>query len=312
MPHKLTEYFADALGQHFGRQRVYDADEVDALLKSIADAQDAPGELSGAKEGYTSIQSLVIPASSAPVIEPDAQQVLMSSGCLPAPDTVLSGAELYYPGGEIKFVEGKALVIENAAGQMAEGASLGGRSPVDQKASAPAVLLSARHTDELLKAVIGLSRSHTRERIEWIRDLAISALTERAAEQVVERVSLDGHPPFQRSAPVEPTEREALEKELRKLASELESDDAHENIDPGSVTCTKASAMLRVDAEAGMSRRGVINVEPNAVCEYCAAYKELRPYGPNGERICFECGMKDEETTKRRFKQHVFGEGFDA
>lgn len=36
-------------------------------------------------------------------------------------------------------------------------------------------------------------------------------------------------------------------------------------------------------------------------CEICGKISELRPYGPKGEWICFECGMKDEETTKQMF-----------
>jgi len=27
----------------------------------------------------------------------------------------------------------------------------------------------------------------------------------------------------------------------------------------------------------------------------CGKFEELRPYGPNGENICFDCGMIDEE-----------------
>ncbi len=61
-----------------------------------------------------------------------------------------------------------------------------------------------------------------------------------------------------------------------------------------------------------MSRRGVIESEPHNKCELCGKIDELRPYGLNGENICFECGMKDEETTIRRFRQHLLGEGFDA
>lgn len=38
-----------------------------------------------------------------------------------------------------------------------------------------------------------------------------------------------------------------------------------------------------------------------SACELCGAVDELRPYGPNGEWICFDCGMKDEETTTARF-----------
>ena len=52
---------------------------------------------------------------------------------------------------------------------------------------------------------------------------------------------------------------------------------------------------------------------PFGTCELCGEQgKELRPYGPNGERICFACGMKDEATTGKRFMQTVFKEGFDA
>lgn len=48
-------------------------------------------------------------------------------------------------------------------------------------------------------------------------------------------------------------------------------------------------------------------------CETCDAQDiELRPYGANGEWICWQCGMKDEEMSKRRFMQVVFKEGFDA
>lgn len=61
-----------------------------------------------------------------------------------------------------------------------------------------------------------------------------------------------------------------------------------------------------------MSERGIIEETPPAFCEMCGKFEELRPYGPNGESICFECAMKDEETTKRRFAQHVLGEDFDA
>jgi hypothetical protein len=58
-----------------------------------------------------------------------------------------------------------------------------------------------------------------------------------------------------------------------------------------------------------MSRLGVICVEPDDVCEMCDKVAELRPYGPNGERICFECGMKDEAAAARTFRKLVLGEG---
>ncbi len=40
-------------------------------------------------------------------------------------------------------------------------------------------------------------------------------------------------------------------------------------------------------------------------CALCRKKKELRPYGPNGENICFDCGMKDEQNTKLRFSKLV-------
>lgn len=40
-------------------------------------------------------------------------------------------------------------------------------------------------------------------------------------------------------------------------------------------------------------------------CELCGTHAELRPYGPNNENICFECGMKDQETTKEKFLEHL-------
>ena len=38
----------------------------------------------------------------------------------------------------------------------------------------------------------------------------------------------------------------------------------------------------------------------DAICELCGRIDELRPYGPNGEQICYECGQKDPETTARK------------
>lgn len=60
-----------------------------------------------------------------------------------------------------------------------------------------------------------------------------------------------------------------------------------------------------------MSGRGFIAVESERKCELCGKNAETRPYGPKGERICFECGMKDERTTKRQFSKVVFDEHTD-
>lgn len=56
-----------------------------------------------------------------------------------------------------------------------------------------------------------------------------------------------------------------------------------------------------------MSGRGFIAEEPPQACEMCGVIAETRPYGPNGEEICFDCGMKDEETTRKRMEQYIFG-----
>ena len=56
-----------------------------------------------------------------------------------------------------------------------------------------------------------------------------------------------------------------------------------------------------------MSGRGFIAEEAPQRCEMCGVIDECRPYGPNGEQICFECGMKDEETTRKQFAKYVLG-----
>ncbi len=57
-----------------------------------------------------------------------------------------------------------------------------------------------------------------------------------------------------------------------------------------------------------MSGPGFIKEEPLQCCEMCGVIDECRPYGPNGEQICFDCGMKDEETTRKKMAEYVFGE----
>lgn len=52
----------------------------------------------------------------------------------------------------------------------------------------------------------------------------------------------------------------------------------------------------------------ILEPTPPDICELCGKKDELRPYGPKGENICFDCGMKDKETTKRRMHEYLFGE----
>lgn len=61
-----------------------------------------------------------------------------------------------------------------------------------------------------------------------------------------------------------------------------------------------------------MSRRigkvAILEDEPEMKCELCGKMAETRPYGPKGERICFECGMKNPKVTRRQCARVLFGE----
>lgn len=60
-----------------------------------------------------------------------------------------------------------------------------------------------------------------------------------------------------------------------------------------------------------MSDLGFIAPEPSMQCELCGAFEETRPYGPDGKRVCFSCGMKDEKQMKKMMAKYVFGESED-
>lgn len=45
----------------------------------------------------------------------------------------------------------------------------------------------------------------------------------------------------------------------------------------------------------------VLEREKPQQCDLCGKMAELRPYGPNGECVCFACGMKDEDAAQRAF-----------
>lgn len=57
-----------------------------------------------------------------------------------------------------------------------------------------------------------------------------------------------------------------------------------------------------------MSGLGIIQEESPQACTMCGVIDECRPYGPNDEEICFDCAMKDPETTERKMAAHIFGE----
>lgn len=52
----------------------------------------------------------------------------------------------------------------------------------------------------------------------------------------------------------------------------------------------------------------VLCEEEDRKCQLCGAIAECRPYGPNGEDICYDCGMKDQETTDRMIGKVLFGD----
>lgn len=56
-----------------------------------------------------------------------------------------------------------------------------------------------------------------------------------------------------------------------------------------------------------MSGLGIIEQEAPDTCELCGKFEETRPYGPKGERVCYTCGMLDEEAAKRQFSAKVLG-----
>lgn len=58
-----------------------------------------------------------------------------------------------------------------------------------------------------------------------------------------------------------------------------------------------------------MSGKGYIAAEAPRHCEMCNSFEECRPYGPQGEWVCFKCGMKDEAATKRAMNRYIYGAG---
>ena len=48
-----------------------------------------------------------------------------------------------------------------------------------------------------------------------------------------------------------------------------------------------------------------IAMEKPQQCDLCGTVAELRPYGPNGEHVCFACGMKDEAAAERAFVRRM-------
>lgn len=51
----------------------------------------------------------------------------------------------------------------------------------------------------------------------------------------------------------------------------------------------------------------IIEATPPGQCDLCGAIAELRPYGPNGENICFACGEKNKVATEHQCLSRLLG-----
>jgi hypothetical protein len=54
-----------------------------------------------------------------------------------------------------------------------------------------------------------------------------------------------------------------------------------------------------------MSAKGIILPEPPRECEFCHAFVECRPYGPNNEQICYACGQLNLEVTLHKMREYL-------
>jgi hypothetical protein len=52
----------------------------------------------------------------------------------------------------------------------------------------------------------------------------------------------------------------------------------------------------------------IIQEEPPQQCVMCGRIAELRPYGPNGECVCYECGMKDIDSAVMKFFERLIAD----
>lgn len=49
----------------------------------------------------------------------------------------------------------------------------------------------------------------------------------------------------------------------------------------------------------------IVTADGDGKCDLCGKIEELRSYGPKGENVCFDCGMKNEAAALRTFKQRL-------
>ncbi len=69
------------------------------------------------------------------------------------------------------------------------------------------------------------------------------------------------------------------------------------------VDCPVHGAEATALAAEAINQDRAIFVRDEQGCELCGEHAETRPYGPNGEEVCFDCGMKNEEAAKRGFER---------
>lgn len=56
-----------------------------------------------------------------------------------------------------------------------------------------------------------------------------------------------------------------------------------------------------------LGKKFIISEQKPQECEYCGKIAELRPYGENGDNICFKCAMEDEKETEKQFGKILDG-----
>ena len=52
----------------------------------------------------------------------------------------------------------------------------------------------------------------------------------------------------------------------------------------------------------------VLKKENPQQCDMCGQIDELRPYGPKGEDVCFDCAKKNPKAMARQFKKRLSGQ----
>lgn len=70
----------------------------------------------------------------------------------------------------------------------------------------------------------------------------------------------------------------------------------------------EASAILVEAIDRGV----LIQEHPLGRCQLCGAVAETRPYGPNGEDVCFDCGPGSKDPAARAAAERAFARRMSA